>query len=161
MKTIVSLMMFLALIMTVQGANKIPAATTKSNLNKIYLKALGFAGQKMSKKASGVWKLGNGVMVYSTDAYGSKIRGYAGPTPLFIAVSDKGKIISIAAAQNMETEEYFSTVLESDLLKKWNGKTLKEAATFKPDAVTGATYSSYAVIRTVNAAAKQLSAKGK
>ena len=132
---------------------------TKSVLTAEYIKALGFGGQKAVKKSAGVWTLRDGVTVYSTDAYGAKIRGYAGPTPLFIAVSNKGKIISIAAAPNSESPEYFEQVLESALLTKWNGKTLKEASTFRPDAVTGATYSSFAIIRTVNVASKQLSEK--
>jgi len=149
----------LTIALNIQSGNNRSASTTKSNLNKVYLKALGFGGQKFTKKSTGVWKLNNGITIYSTDAYGSRIRGYAGPTPLFIAVNEKGKIVSVAAAQNIETEEYFSYVLGSPLLKKWNGKTLKEAATFKPDAVTGATYSSTAVIRTVNATAKSLSEK--
>ena len=159
MKYFITLILMLTIALNIQSGNNQSASTTKSNLNKIYLKALGFGGQKFTKKSTGVWKLNNGITIYSTDAYGSRIRGYAGPTPLFIAVNEKGKIVSIAAAQNIETEEYFSYVLESPLLKKWNGKTLKEAATFKPDAVTGATYSSTAVIRTVNATAKSLSEK--
>ena len=159
MKYFITLILMLTIALNIQSGNNQSALTTKSNLNKVYLKALGFGGQKFTKKSTGVWKLNNGITIYSTDAYGSRIRGYAGPTPLFIAVNEKGKIVSIAAAQNIETEEYFSYVLESPLLKKWNGKTLKEAATFKPDAVTGATYSSTAVIRTVNATAKSLSEK--
>jgi uncharacterized protein with FMN-binding domain len=159
MKYFITLILMLTIALNIQSGNNRSASTTKSNLNKVYLKALGFGGQKFTKKSTGVWKLNNGITIYSTDAYGSHIRGYAGPTPLFIAVNEKGKIVSIAAAQNFETEEYFSYVLESPLLKKWNGKTLKEAATFKPDAVTGATYSSTAVIRTVNATAKSLSEK--
>ncbi len=159
MKYFITLILMLTIALNIQSGNNRSASTTKSNLNKVYLKALGFGGQKFTKKSTGVWKLNNGITIYSTDAYGSRIRGYAGPTPLFIAVNEKGKIVSIAAAQNIETEEYFSYVLESPLLKKWNGKTLKEAATFKPDAVTSATYSSTAVIRTVNATAKSLSEK--
>lgn len=159
MKYFITLILMLTIALNIQSGNNQSALTTKSNLNKVYLKALGFGGQKFTKKSTGVWKLNNGITIYSTDAYGSRIRGYAGPTPLFIAVNEKGKIVSIAAAQNIETEEYFSYVLESPLLKKWNGKTLKEAATFKPDAVTGATYSSTAVIRTINATAKSLSEK--
>ncbi|MBQ2030550.1 MAG: FMN-binding protein, partial [Bacteroidaceae bacterium] len=51
--------------------------------------------------------------------------------------------------------EFF--VYVKPLLKAWNGKTLREAAHFKPDAVSGATFSSDAVIKTVNAAAAKLS----
>lgn len=120
------------------------------------VKALGFAGQKFTKKSNGVWKLANGITVYSTESYGAKIRGYAGPTPLYIAVDAQNKIAGIAPAPNMETDEYFVYLKKGKLFQKWNGKTLKEAATFKPDAITGATYSSKAVISTVNISAGKI-----
>ena len=156
MKTIL-----IVLILSMSGIHAMSASkntkSAKTDLSSQYVKALGFGGQKFTRKSSGIWTLAGGVTIYSTEAYSGKIRGYAGSTPLFMAVSDKGKIISIVAAPNMETPEYFEQVLQSKLLTQWNGKTLAEAATFKPDIVTGATYSSYAVIRTVNATAKHLS----
>ena len=78
-----------------------------------------------------------------------------GPTPLFMAVNKRKKIISMAAAPNHESPEYFSKA--KALLKAWNGKTLKEAKSFTPDGVTGATFSSNAIIKTVHAAATALS----
>lgn len=82
------------------------------------------------------------------------IRGFRGPVPLRIHVS--GNVITkIEALPNQETPAYFKKVTDSGLLKKWNGKTLKQAATMKVDAVSGATYSSRAVIRTVQKAVRQ------
>ena len=39
--------------------------------------------------------------------------------------------------------------MKKNLLDKWNGKKVKEAKSMKVDAVTGATYSSNAVIENV------------
>lgn len=118
------------------------------------IRQLGFSGVKASAEGTDKWKLSNGVTVYSTYAYGKAVRGFMGPTPLFIAVSRKGKIISMAAAPNGETPEYFAKA--KNLLKAWNGKTLKQAKTYTPDVVTGATLSSKAIIGTVHATAAKL-----
>ena len=50
--------------------------------------------------------------------------------------------------KNQETPKYL-TLIKQDLLGKWNGKKVKDAKALKVDAVTGATYSSEAVIENV------------
>ncbi len=131
------------------------AAPTDPKLTSAYVKMLGFKNTSFKKKDAATWTLKNGITVYSTFPYGQKIRGYTGPIPLFIAVDKAGKIQNIVATKNQESPEFFTLV--KPLLKSWNGKTLREAARFKPDAVTGATLSSDAVIRTVNTTAAKLS----
>ncbi len=61
----------------------------------------------------------------------------------------KGVITEIKPLPNQETPQYFQLVLDSGLLDKLIGKTVAEADTVQLDAVSGATYSSTAVIRTV------------
>ncbi len=123
-------------------------------LNERYLNALGYSGQKFKEKKSGVWTLTNGITIYSSHPYGDDIKGYNGATPLFIAVNKKGVIQSVAPTVNTESPQYWKKVNESKLFSSWNGLTLKKVATKKVDAVTGATFSSTAVIRTVQATAK-------
>lgn len=123
------------------------------------VRALGFGEKPFKKKKANVWTIPGGITIYSTYPYGSKIKGFVGPTPLFIAVNSKGKIISIAAGPNNEYLEYFSHLQQCGLLKKWNGMTLKKASTYTPDVVSGATYSSMAVIKTVKTTATKLSSK--
>ena len=132
-----------------------PAGTSAPKLTSAYVKMLGYKGQSFKAADAATWTLKNGVPVYSTYPYGKNIRGYMGPTPLFIAVDKTGKISNIVAAKNQESPEFF--VYVKPLLKAWNGKTLREAAHFKPDAVSGATFSSDAIIKTVNATASKLS----
>ena len=78
---------------------------------------------------------------------GKDVKGYIGPTPLKIYIQ-KNKVQKIEALKNQETPKYFAKV-KRQLLDKWNGKTVNEAMKMKVDGVTGATYSSEAVIKNV------------
>lgn len=87
--------------------------------------------------------LSDGSMVINTTSLGSNISGYAGKVPLEITVKD-GKVMAVKALDNAETPDFFE--LASDLLTRWNGKTIEEAMQTKVDAVSGATFSSKAII---------------
>ncbi len=89
-----------------------------------------------------------GNAVIHTEGMKGTIAGYAGPVPLDIYIID-GKISEIKALPNAETPSFFNRAAE--LLSKWNGKTPAEALGMKVDAVSGATYSSSAIISNVNA----------
>ena len=60
-----------------------------------------------------------------------------------------GEYYTINALPNNETPEVFRRLYE--LMKAWNGHSLKEAASLEVDGVSGATYSSNAVIGNVRA----------
>lgn len=89
----------------------------------------------------------DGMTVINTTTLGKSVEGYNGNTPLKIYIQ-KDKVVKIEALKNHETPKYFALVKKA-LLEKWNGKKVKEAKTLKVDAVTGATYSSEAVIENV------------
>ena len=91
----------------------------------------------------GIMTKKNGVYIVNTTKLGADVQGYNGPTPLNIYIKGD-KIEKVEALPNDETPRFFDMV-KSGLLNKWNGMTVKEAATAKVDAVTGATYSSNAV----------------
>ena len=129
-------------------------AKSAPKLTAAIVKKLGYT-DKFTKDNDAVWTLKNGVKIYSSYPYGQKIRGFVGPTPLFLAVDQQQKIVGLALAPNAETPEYLP--LMKPLLKVWNGKTLKEAQTFTPDAITGATFTSKAIIENVKATAKAVS----
>lgn len=141
----------------VQAAN--PKAT-KFNLTPNQWSELGQAGQIVLKKSAEVWTLSNGAKVYNSEKAGEKIVGYSGQTPLLMAVSKQGQITGITLLENTESEEYLDYVLSEKLLQRWNGKTLQQAANFSPDAVSGATYTSTAIIETVNATAAKFAKNG-
>lgn len=87
--------------------------------------------------------LADGSMVINTTALASDISGYGGKVPLEITIKD-GKIVGVKALANDETKDFFDQA--SALLAKWKGKTVDEAIGMKVDAVSGATFSSKAII---------------
>ena len=89
----------------------------------------------------------DGMTVINTTTLGKSVEGYNGNTPLKIYIQ-KDKVVKIEALKNHETPKYFALVKKA-LLEKWKGKKVKDAKALKVDAVTGATYSSEAVVENV------------
>ena len=93
-------------------------------------------------------------LVVNTTELCKDVIGYDGPTPLKIYVV-KGVVVKVEALPNTETPRFFDQVVESGLLKAVVGKKVSEAATMPLDAVTGATYSSQAVIENLRVGLKE------
>ena len=91
----------------------------------------------------------------NTTTLGADIIGFNGPTPVEVCVFD-GVITEIKALPNQETPRFFQRVIDSGLLKALNGKTPAEAREVQLDAVSGATYSSEALIKNIHLALEQL-----
>ena len=85
----------------------------------------------------------DGTQIINTTSLGKDITGFGGTVPLEISVRD-GVITEVRALHNQETPDFFARA--STLLDKWRGKTLGQAASMKVDAVSGATFSSRAII---------------
>lgn len=92
----------------------------------------------------------NGVYIINTTTIGKNIEGYNGPTPLKVYIKNN-KVEKIEFLKNMESPKYYAMV-KKELQDKWNGLKVKNAKTLQVDAVTGATYSSGAVIQNVQLA---------
>ena len=92
----------------------------------------------------------NGTYVINTTTIGKDIEGYNGPTPLKVYIN-KNKVERIEFLKSMESPKYYAKVKKA-LMDQWNGKTVKEAKILQVDAVTGATFSSEAVIQNVQLA---------
>ena len=105
------------------------------------------AEQAAAAPTDTVRALADGSMVISTEPLARDVKGYAGEVPLEITVKD-GKVAAIKALPNSETPDFFNRAAKG-LLGAWNGKTLDEASQMQIDAVTGATYSSKAIIGNV------------
>jgi electron transport complex protein RnfG len=88
-------------------------------------------------------------VIVNTTTIAANIKGYNGPTPLKIYISNN-KIEKIEALPNDETPKYFFKV-KKEMLDKWNGMTVNKAVNAKIDGVTGATISSDCVSSTVKA----------
>ena len=87
-------------------------------------------------------------LVVNTTELAADVTGFNGPTPLEITIC-KGVITDIKVLPNQESPRFLERVLESGLLKSLIGKTPEEARKAKLDAVTGATYTSLALIENV------------
>ena len=89
----------------------------------------------------------DGMTVINTATLGREVVGYVGATPLKIYIK-KNKIEKIEALKNQETPKYM-TRIKNELLNKWNGKKVSEAAKMEVDGLTGATLTSNAVKQNV------------
>jgi electron transport complex protein RnfG len=91
----------------------------------------------------------DGTYIINTTELGKNIEGYNGPTPLKIYIK-KNKVVKIEALKNQETPKYYARVKKA-LFEKWNNLKVSEAQKLQVDGVTGATYTSEAVIKNVQA----------
>lgn len=89
--------------------------------------------------------------IVSTAPYAPKAQGFAGPTPLYIYLNAEGRIQEIAAADNAETPDFFERAF-SGTMAHWKGLTAEAGADLKVDGVSGATYSSIALVENMHAA---------
>lgn len=87
--------------------------------------------------------LGDGTLVVNTSDLASDIIGYGGKVPLEIYIKDN-VIVDVEAKDNAETKGFFDKA--KVLLEEWKGKNIDEAANMHIDAVSGATYSSKAIM---------------
>jgi len=101
--------------------------------------------------------LADGAVVVNTTTTGKYIKGYAGPVPLEITIRN-GRIAEVKALPNTETPEFFDEA--KTLLDQWNGMTVNEAATAEIDAVSGATFSSRAIINNVRRGLQSVESAG-
>ncbi len=87
--------------------------------------------------------LADRTVIVNTSALGANITGYAGKVPLEIHIKNN-IVIDVKAMKNEETESFFSEA--AVLLDQWKGKGIDDAAKMKVDAISGATFSSNAII---------------
>ena len=85
----------------------------------------------------------DGAFVVSTKPLAKDVQGYGGPVPLKIHIKD-GRVAAVEAEPNAESPDFFNRAKE--LLNHWQGKSVDEALAEEVDAVSGATFSSRAII---------------
>jgi uncharacterized protein with FMN-binding domain len=90
-----------------------------------------------------------GMTVINTTTLCADVKGYADATPIKIYIKD-GKINKIKTLRNAETPKFWA-LIKKEVLPKWEGMDVKKAAKAKVDAVTGATMSSKALMKNVQA----------
>ena len=85
----------------------------------------------------------DGALVVNTKALAKDVQGYGGPVPLKIHIKD-GKVATVEAEPNAESPDFFNRA--KTLLNHWQNKSVDEAMREEVDAVSGATFSSRAII---------------
>lgn len=89
----------------------------------------------------------DGTFVVNTRVLAKDVQGYGGPVPLKIHIDKDGRLTAIEAEPNAESPSFFDHAKE--LFSRWQDKTIDEAMAEDVDAVSGATFSSKAIIRNV------------
>ena len=85
----------------------------------------------------------DGAFVVNTKPLAKDVQGYGGPVPLKIHIKD-GRVAAVEAEPNAESPDFFNRAKE--LLNHWQNKSVDEAMGEEVDAVSGATFSSRAII---------------
>lgn len=91
----------------------------------------------------------DGSVIINTTTIASDIIGYGGPIPMEITLAG-GKVADIKVLRCAETPSFLNSVLP--ILDKWKGLTPSEVMKAEVDAVSGATYTSTAIIAVVGRA---------
>ena len=118
-------------------------------LNYVFVVALGFFAVMF-----GIDRFGNkhsqqpADTILYTEEFTKDITGFNGVIPLEIYMVE-GKITYISILPNQETPGFMRKVSNSGLLEKFYGLTPREAIDLDIDGVSGATYSSNAIIKSV------------
>ena len=94
-----------------------------------------------------------GTVLFSSP-YSDHVKGFNGPTPLLIALDAEGRIKDVVLLENEETPRFAQRVVEGGLYEAWNGLTPDEALNTNVDAVSGATYTSNGVKKSLIARLK-------
>lgn len=103
--------------------------------------------QSAAQKGDEVMSKEDGTYVVNTTTLGKDVTGYVSTTPVKIYIT-KNKVEKIEFLKNQETPKYMARVKKA-LINKWDGLKVKDAAKQKVDGVTGATFSSDAIIKNV------------
>ena len=93
----------------------------------------------------GVMSKKKGVYTINTTSLSQEVKGFNGPTPLFITLDAEGRIKDVGLLENQETPRFAQRVVEGGLYNSWDGLTPSEALKKEVDAVSGATYTSTGV----------------
>ena len=84
--------------------------------------------------------------VVNTTLIAKDVKGYKGATPVKIFIK-KNKVVKVQALPNRETPKYFQRA--KAVLSEFNGQTVNKAVAMQVDGVSGATFTSKALIKNV------------
>lgn len=115
----------------------------------VVLSALAIVGTTLFVSAAqneGVITKNGDTTIVNTKTIGGNVKGFKGATPVKIYIN-KNKVVKVEALPNRESPNFFSRA--KAVLDSWIGKSVDKAAKMEVDAVSGATFSSSALIKNV------------
>lgn len=112
---------------------------------------LGVSIEENGKESSENITYYNDTLIINTSKIVSGIKGYAGSTHLEIHITPDGYISKVIPLKNLESPRFFKSLEKKRLYSQWIGLTPEEAIEKRVDAISGATVSSNAVIKTFKA----------
>lgn len=119
----------------------------KNLLSSVAILTLAVGMMSATPKGDDVMTKEDGMYIVNTTTLGKDVTGYVNTTPVKIYIK-KDKIVKIEALKNEETPKYMAKV-KKNLMSKWDGMKVKDAQNQKVDAVTGATFTSDAIIQNI------------
>ena len=122
----------------------------KTIMGCVALVALAATLQSAAPQGDEVMTKEDGMYVVNTTTLGKDVQGYVATTPVKVYIK-KNKVEKIKFLKNQETPKYNARVKKA-LLTKWDGLKVKDAAKQQVDGVTGATFTSDAIIKNVQLA---------
>ena len=88
----------------------------------------------------------NDTVVVNTTEISKGVRGFKGATPVQIYIK-KDKVVKVETLPNRETPKFLAKA--KTVLKQFEGKDIKTASLMEVDGVSGATYTSKALVKNV------------
>lgn len=116
---------------------------------------LGHDLQAQQTVSADTMNLSGDTVIVHTAALAADVIGYDGTTPMDVYILND-KVLKVVPLPNNETPGFFDNALR--LITSWDGKTLAEVQTMQVDAISGATFSSKAIIENVRRGAAYASA---
>lgn len=105
--------------------------------------AMAYADDVMRKEKDGTY-------VINTTTLAKDVEGYNGTTPVEVYIK-KNKIVKVVPLKSQEGPKYVAKV-KKDMLPKYEGMNVKKGSVATVDAVTGATFTSDAIMENVKRA---------
>ncbi|MFI3330303.1 MAG: 4Fe-4S binding protein [Rikenellaceae bacterium] len=100
--------------------------------------------------------LEDGTRVINSTSLARGVLGFGGRTPIKLYIKDD-IIQKVEALSHSETPSFFKQVKDSKLLNTWDNKNINDVSELEVNAISGATYTSVALIENVKSAANYAS----
>ncbi len=91
----------------------------------------------------------------------AKANGFGGPLKIAVSVDSDGTVLKAVVVEHRETPSWFEKVMKSPLIRSLKGKSYKDSFEIGADVdgITGATYTTRAVLQSVGRAAREVALK--